>query len=312
MKRNIFNIIQIGDKSNRPSRIFDVFITVVILTNIVITFLQTFDSLNFLSGFFNVSEIITILIFSVEYLLRIWTADYLYPQKSSAEARLSFLVSFDGIIDLLTILPFFFLSGMVIFRMLRVARIFHLFRLNARYDSFNVITTVLYEKRNQIISSLFIVLILMLASSLCMYSVEHDAQPNVFSNAFSGIWWSMSTLLTVGYGDIYPITTLGRVMAICIAYLGVGAVAIPTGIISAGFVEQYQRKSSLSNIREADIHEIAEIFVDKRYAGKTIEETEKAEGVTIFLILREDLSILPQKDTLLKLNDIIVIRAAGK
>ena len=312
MKRNIFNIIQIGDKSNRPSRIFDVFITVVILTNIVITFLQTFDSLNFLSGFFNVSEIITILIFSVEYLLRIWTADYLYPQKSSAEARLSFLVSFDGIIDLLTILPFFFLSGMVIFRMLRVARIFHLFRLNARYDSFNVITTVLYEKRNQIISSLFIVLILMLASSLCMYSVEHDAQPNVFRNAFSGIWWSMSTLLTVGYGDIYPITTLGRVMAICIAYLGVGAVAIPTGIISAGLVEQYQRKSSLSNIREADIHEIAEIFVDKRYAGKTIEETEKAEGVTIFLILREDLSILPQKDTLLKLNDIIVIRAAGK
>ena len=312
MKRNIFNIIQIGDKSNRPSRIFDVFITVVILTNIVITFLQTFDSLNFLSGFFNVSEIITILIFSVEYLLRIWTADYLYPQKSSAEARLSFLVSFDGIIDLLTILPFFFLSGMVIFRMLRVARIFHLFRLNARYDSFNVITTVLYEKRNQIISSLFIVLILMLASSLCMYSVEHDAQPNVFSNAFSGIWWSMSTLLTVGYGDIYPITTLGQVMAICIAYLGVGAVAIPTGIISAGFVEQYQRKSSLSNIREADIHEIAEIFVDKRYAGKTIEETEKAEGVTIFLILREDLSILPQKDTLLKLNDIIVIRADGK
>ena len=148
---------------------------------------------------------------------------------------------FDGVVDILTIVPVFFLSGFVIFRMLRVARIFHLFRLNARYDSFNVITTVLYEKRNQIISSVFIVVILMLASSLCMYSVEHDAQP-VFRNAFSGVWWSMSTLLTVGYGDIYPITTLGRLMAICIAYLGVGVVAIPTGIISAGFVEQYQRK----------------------------------------------------------------------
>ena len=82
----------------------------------------------------------------------------------------------------------------------------------------------------------------MLASSLCMYSVEHDTQPDVFRNAFSGVWWSMSTLLTVGYGDIYPVTTLGRVMAICIAYLGVGAVAIPTGIISAGFVEQYHRR----------------------------------------------------------------------
>ena len=280
----------------------------VICANILVTFLQTFDELTFLFPAFHVIEVITILIFCVEYILRIWTADYLYPDKSEFLSRLRFLISFDGIIDLLTILPFFFLSGMVIFRMLRVARIFHLFRLNARYDSFNVITTVLYEKRNQIISSVFIVLILMLASSLCMYSVEHDSQPEVFRNAFSGIWWSMSTLLTVGYGDIYPITTLGRIMAICIAYLGVGAVAIPTGIISAGFVEQYQRKSSLSNIKEADIHEIAEIFVDKRFAGKSVEEMEEAEQVTIFLILREDLSILPQKDTILKLNDIIVIR----
>ena len=228
------------------------------------------------------------------------------------DTKLRFLISFDGVIDLLTIVPVFFLSGFVIFRMLRVARIFHLFRLNAKYDSFNVITTVLYEKRNQIISSVFIVLILMLASSLCMYSVEHDTQPDVFRNAFSGVWWSMSTLLTVGYGDIYPVTTLGRVMAICIAYLGVGAVAIPTGIISAGFVEQYQRKSSLSNLKNADIKQIAEIFVDKRYAGKSIEEVEEQEQLTIFLILREDLSILPQKDTLLKQGDIIIIRAEGE
>lgn len=311
MKKKVFNIIQIGDKSNPLSRLFDIFIAGVICANILVTFLQTFDELSFLFPAFHVIEVITILIFCVEYILRIWTADYLYPDKSEFRSRLRFLISFDGIIDLLTILPFFFLSGMVIFRMLRVARIFHLFRLNARYDSFNVITTVLYEKRNQIISSVFIVLVLMLASSLCMYSVEHDSQPEVFRNAFSGIWWSMSTLLTVGYGDIYPITTLGRIMAICIAYLGVGAVAIPTGIISAGFVEQYQRKSSISNVRDADIHEIAEIFVDRRYAGKTVEEMEKAEQVTIFLILREDLSILPQKDTVLKLNDIIVIRGGN-
>lgn len=227
MKKKVFNIIQIGDKSNRLSRFFDIFIAIVICANTLVTFLQTFDELAILFPVFHLIEVITILIFCVEYILRIWTADYLYPDKSEFRSRLRFLISFDGIIDLLTILPFFFLSGMVIFRMLRVARIFHLFRLNARYDSFNVITTVLYEKRNQIISSVFIVLILMLASSLCMYSVEHDSQPEVFRNAFSGIWWSMSTLLTVGYGDIYPITTLGRIMAICIAYLGVGAVAIP-------------------------------------------------------------------------------------
>ena len=115
-----------------------------------------------------------------------------------------------------------------------------------------------------------------------MYSVEHDAQPEVFRNAFSGVWWSMSTLLTVGYGDIYPITTLGRLMAICTAYLGVGVVAIPTGIISAGFVEQYQRKSSISNIRDADIKEIAEIFVDRKYAGKTVGEVQDEQSNEVF------------------------------
>lgn len=312
MKEKIFNIIQIGDKSNRVSRFFDIFITITILSNILVTFLQTFEALRNLFPIFKTVEYLSIFIFCVEYLLRIWTADDLYPNLNKGRARLHFLLSFDGVVDFLTIVPVFFLSGFVIFRMLRVARIFHLFRLNAKYDSFNVITTVLYEKRNQIFSSVFIVMILMLASSLCMYSVEHEAQPEIFKNAFSGIWWSMSTLLTVGYGDIYPVTSLGCGMAICIAYLGVGAVAIPTGIISAGFVEQYQRKSSLMNIREEDIKEIAEIFIDHRYADKTVEEMEKMDQIKIFLILREDLSILPQKDTMLRMNDIVVIRGEGQ
>ena len=111
---------------------------------------------------------------------------------------------------------------------------------------------------------------------------------------------------------IYPITTLGRVMAIGIAYLGVGVVAIPTGIISAGFVEQYRRKSNISSLKNEDIREIAEIFVDRRYAGKTVEEAGDDNQITIFLVLREDLSILPQKDTILRMNDIMVIREENK
>lgn len=308
MKQKIFNIIQIGDKSNRISRFFDIFITVTIFCNIAVMFLQTFDQFAAFSDVFKVVEYSTLFIFCIEYGLRIWTSELLYPMPHKWQSVLRFLFSFDGIIDFLTIVPVFFLSGFVIFRMLRVARIFHLFRLNAKYDSFNIITTVLYEKRNQIISSVFIVFILMLASSLCMYSVEHEAQPTVFRNAFSGIWWSMSTLLTVGYGDIYPVTTLGRIMAICIAYLGVGAVAIPTGIISAGFVEQYQRKSGILDYRRSDIREIAELFVDKQYAGKTVEELEETEQFNVYLLLRDGLSVLPQKDLILKQNDIIIIR----
>ncbi len=142
---------------------------------------------------------------------------------------------------IVTILPFFFLSGAVVFRMLRVVRIFHLFRINANYDSFNVITSVLKSKKNQILSSLFIVLLLLLAASLCMYSAEHEAQPDVFNNAFSGLWWSISAILTIGYGDIYPVTLAGKILAVIISILGVGVVAIPTGIISAGFVEHYNK-----------------------------------------------------------------------
>lgn len=150
MKEKIFNIIQIGDKSNRVSRFFDIFITITILSNILVTFLQTFESLKAMFPIFKTVEYLSIFIFCVEYLLRIWTADDLYPNLNKGRARLHFLLSFDGVVDFLTIVPVFFLSGFVIFRMLRVARIFHLFRLNAKYDSFNVITTVLYEKRNQI------------------------------------------------------------------------------------------------------------------------------------------------------------------
>ena len=156
-----------------------------------------------------------------------------------------YVFSFSGIVDLLSFLPYylpvFFPSGAVAFRMFRVVRIFRLFRINAYYDSLNVITQVLASKAQQLLSSVFIILVLMIASSLCMYSLEHDAQPEVFSNAFSGIWWSVSTLLTVGYGDIYPITTMGKIFSIFITFLGVGMVAIPTGIISAGFVDQYSR-----------------------------------------------------------------------
>ena len=136
-----------------------------------------------------------------------------------------------------------------------VIRIFRLFQINAYYDSLNVIAEVISSKRQQLLSSVFTIALLMLASSLCMYSLEHEAQPQVFSNAFSGMWWSVSTLLTVGYGDIYPVTTLGKIFSIFITFLGGGMVAIPTGIISAGFVDQYSRLKKLSEYaNEEDVH----------------------------------------------------------
>ncbi len=308
-KKRIFDIIQIGNKEDIPSRAFDIFITIVIFLNIVVMFLETFDQLSSFRTVFKIIEYSTIIIFCIEYLLRIWTSDLLYPRRSKIRSVLKFLTSFDGIIDLLTILPFFFLDGMVVFRMLRVVRIFHLFRINSQYDSFNLIKEVLLERRKQLLSSIFIIIIIMLASSLAMYGAEHEAQPEAFENAFSGIWWSVSTLLTVGYGDIYPVTIAGKILAIFIAFLGVCVVAIPTGILSAGFMEKFS-KSEKSDRKFHDIKEVGEILCDSANSdliGQTIGDITEDYGVRIYLIIRKDLSIVPTEGLIVEENDIMII-----
>ncbi len=302
--------MQISKKDDIPSLAFDIVLVLVIFTNIIAMFLQTFSSLSDYHSACKVVEYVTVGFFCVEYILRIATADFLYPSKSKPKAMLRFMFSFDGIVDLLTIIPAFFLTGFVVFRMLRVVRIFHLFRINSQYDSFNVIKNVLRSKRNQIFSSVFIILILMLASSLGIYSVEHEAQPDVFENAFSGIWWSVSAMLTVGYGDIYPITVVGQIMAIIIAFLGVGVVAIPTGIISAGFVEQYQ-KDQHSDIKHTDIDKVGEILVcaDSELWGLTVGELKKNYNTDVYVVIRDELTILATDNIKLTDGDIVVINS---
>ena len=309
-KKRVFDIIQIGNKEDIPSRAFDFFISAVIILNILAMLLETFSELSMLHGLFKVIEYATIIIFCIEYVLRIWTADLLYPRKSRARSVLRFLVSFDGIIDLLTILPFFFLDGMVIFRMLRVVRIFHLFRINSQYDSFNLIKEVLIEKRKQLFSSLFLIIILVLASSLAMYGAEHDAQPEAFENAFSGIWWSVSTLLTVGYGDIYPVTVAGRIIAIFIAFLGVCAVAVPTGIISAGFVEKFS-KSEHSDRKFHDIREVGEILCDSKCGliGLKTDDIYNSYGIRVYMIIRGELTVVPNDLVTINENDILIVNS---
>ncbi len=307
-KQRIFHIIQVGQDEDTLSRSFDLILVCMILINISVMFLQTFDQFQAYTKLFQILEFISIVFFCIEYGLRIWTSEYLFPGRAPWKSKLLFMKSFDGLVELFTILPFFFLSGFVAFRMLRVVRIFHLFRINAQYDSFNVITSVIYEKRNQILSSLFIIIVLMFASSLCMYNVEHSVQPENFQNAFSGLWWSMSTLLTVGYGDIYPITTLGKAMAIVISFLGVGTVAIPTGIISAGFVEQY---NEMQNTKETanDIIQTIVIDMDSSWLNQTVHSIQENMNVRILLVKRRSRIYTQEffKDLKISVNDIVYI-----
>ncbi len=315
-RKRMFEIVEIGYGEDPVSRGYDFFCAFVVILNLCINVMETFEDLNLRFGAtFKSVEFLTIAFFAVDYVLRMWTADYLYRNEGRPRAMVRYAFSFSGIIDLLSFLPYFlpfmFPGGAVAFRMIRVIRIFRLFRINSYYDSLNVITEVLRSKRQALLSSVFIILVLMLASSLCMYSLEHEAQPEIFKNAFSGIWWSASTLLTVGYGDIYPVTTLGKTLGIIISFLGVGMVAIPTGIISAGFIEQY---ALIKKITEESLEEeirFIKVRIGKKDAweGKQIEELGLPAGMIIAAVQRDGDVLIPHGNMRLADRDLLIIGA---
>lgn len=256
MKRNrIFTIIQIGNREDIPSRAYDIFLMIAVILNFAIAIFDTFPKAVQFHEMIVAVEIITVVIFLLDYVLRIVTADYLYPKKSAGEARLLFMVSWSGIIDFLSCIPYFLFHGASILRIFRVIRILRVFRIRFYSDPLKTIGDVLHKKRDQLISSCFIVFVMICAASIMMYNLEHRAQPEAFANAFSGLWWAVSTLLTVGYGDIVPITVAGKICGSILTFLGVGLVAIPTGILSAGFIEQMNEGNGNAELIKENINE---------------------------------------------------------
>lgn len=309
VSKRIFEIIQIGSRSDVPSFLFDALLITIVILNILSLILESFEQLAFLSGVFNLLDILSIVFFTIEYVLRIGTATYLYPGEAKAKAVWKFVTSLDGIIELLTILPFYYLSGFVVFRLLRVARILRLFKINSTYDSFHVILSVFKDRFSQIMSSVLIILILMLSSSLCMYSVEHEVQPDAFPNALSGMWWAATTIFTVGYGDVAPVTLIGKIIGIIIDFLAMAVVAIPTGIISAGFVEKYAaiRRNLGHGEEKAGLITIT-VGPDTPYVNKNIGYAEEKETTDILVLIRDGVTAVPTRNIILKSGDILVCR----
>lgn len=314
--RRLFEIIEVGNDLDWMSRGYDYMYVSTVLLNLIASILYTFADIRaqYETVLFLV-EIVTAVFFAADYILRVITSHFLYPELTQRHALRKYVFSFTGIVDLLSFLPyflpFFFPAGTVAFRMLRIVRIFRLFKINAYYDSLHVIAEVINDRRQQLMSSVFIILILMLASSLCMYSLENEAQPEVFCNAFSGIWWATSTLLTVGYGDIYPITTMGKIFGIFISFLGVGMVAIPTGIISAGFVSHYSNiKKRMEYGYESAVRFIKmHLDEDDRWVGKSIEDLNLSQKIIVAAIKRKEKLLVPRGDMVLQMGDTLILGA---
>ena len=315
-QKKLYSMVSIGVTDNRLNQFYDILSTVALVANLVCAFAVTFDNIRDAHGpLLNFIDEITVAFFAVDYVLRIITASQHYKGCPPAKAMIRYVFSGYGIIDLLSFLPhylpMFFPAGATVFRMFRVVRIFRLFRINAYYDSLSVIGNVIAKKKTQLLASVFVIILLILASSLCMYSVEHDAQPDVFQNAFSAIWWATSTLLTVGYGDIYPITVMGQLLGIIITFLGVGLVAIPTGIISAGFVEEYQNVTKLAELEQDKDISFIKAYIDEgdAWAHKKIRETSIPSGFLIALIYRDKEPIVPRGGIKILPGDTLIICA---
>jgi voltage-gated potassium channel len=246
LREKIYNTIRDDDINDIWSNIVDFILVFLILINSLIIILDTFTDIKpYIDKLRSYIETVSIIIFTIEYLLRIWTSVDIFPQLKPTQARIKYIFSVKALIDLIALLPFYFtlflLGNINILRLLRLFRIISMLKMSRYSKAILTVGKIIKRKASQLVSACIIVFILILFSSVFMYYIENEAQPDTFENAFSGIWWAICTLTTVGYGDIYPITVLGKIVGTFIAILGIGLIAVPTGLISAGFIEEMNK-----------------------------------------------------------------------
>ena len=224
------------------NKYFIKFIYTLIILNIIALILESYDEVDKkYHDFFGYFEIFSVAIFTVEYFVRIWISDRTKEDKTE---RLNFAFSSMGIIDLIAILPFYlpfiFPIDLRIVRILRLFRLLRIFKLGRYSKSLKTMRYIFSQTKAELSTTIFVTFVLMILSSTLMYYIEHDDQPELFANIGDALWWSIATLTTVGYGDVYPITGLGKILGGIIALLGIGFVALPTAIISSAFIEKIQ------------------------------------------------------------------------
>ena len=257
LKKRIGLIIQKARRGDKPSLYFDYFIVTLIFLNVIAIVLESFVTLYYrYIEWFSLFEVISVITFTVEYLLRLWTADISYIQSKRVKSRFSFLVSPMALIDLFAILPFY-LPMIIPFdlrflRMLRIIRFLRIFKLNRYSSAFHLVGKVLRKKKNELLVTIFITMMLLLIASTLIYYMENTAQPEAFPNIIASFWWAISTLTTVGYGDVYPVTAWGRLLSGIIAFIGIGLVALPTGIISSGFMQELSEEEKREEQRKKE------------------------------------------------------------
>lgn len=246
-ERRIHQLVESGDHGSPLNSAFDYFIMILILLNVVAIILESVTEIyEPYHQAFRIFEIVSVIIFSLEYILRLSVAHITHPARNRFRSMLKYASSTYGLIDLFAILPFYlplvFKFDLRFIRALRLIRFARMLKFGHYSKSLHLLRLVMKDKKTELSLTLYIVAILLVLSSILMYYIEGSAQPEQFPNILATFWWAIATLTTVGYGDVYPITDWGKVISSIIALMGIGLIALPTGIISSGFITRIEKE----------------------------------------------------------------------
>lgn len=297
LRRFVFNNLQNQYHDSWLSRYVDYFLILLILTNVAAVIAESVDAWYYPhQQLFIWFENFSIIVFSIEYLLRFWSIAERDLQKRSWQQRWEWIKSPGALIDLIAILPAFINFYVSIdLRFLRILRLFRLLKLTRYFASMRILLVVLNKERGSFQAVIFILLILIVTASSGIYLVENQAQPQEFESIPQSMWWAVVTLTTVGYGDVVPVTTTGKILGAVITILGVGLAALPAGILATGLANELsQRKEELEQrfrelLLEGDIDVVQnqlQIEVMRKELGL---EKEQAQDIVLQVIREQNL-----------------------
>jgi voltage-gated potassium channel len=267
VKKRLYEILEPATNHDRASRAFDLFIITLITLNVLAIIMATVERFSArYFPYFQAFEVFSVVIFTIEYILRIWTCDSDPKYRGTLMGRVRFIFTPLALIDLMAILPFYLPMLIPLdLRYIRIVRLFRFFRLlkTVRYsESLNTLCRVLKSKKEELVITLSACLMLLVIASSLIWAFENNAQPDKFGSIPAALWWGVVTLTTVGYGDIYPVTTAGKVLSGIISLIGIGLIALPAGILASGFVEEIQKRR-------------AETVIICPHCGKDIVQSER-------------------------------------
>ena len=238
---------------SKADKAINIFIITLIVLNVIAVMMETVHPLyENHKKLFDTFDVISVIIFTVEYVLRVWSCTHDPKYKGSIKGRIKYMLTPGALIDLLAFLPTYFHVflnfDLRMLRLLRFFRFFRLFRLTAYTRSAQMIFNVFRSRKNELILSLVLVIFLIIIASCLLFFAEHSYPSEAeskFTSVPATLWWAIVTLTTTGYGDMYPLTTIGKILSGMIMLTGVAFFALPAGIITAGFLEEFRFNKKL-------------------------------------------------------------------